>query len=585
MRASRPRWPAALGTSLLLALAAAWLLIGDALGYRALQVEAELSAAARPWRGAVHVHSDLSGDAQGTVEEIAGAAAAAGLDFVLVTEHTRSAGAEGLPREGWHDDVLVVVGEEISTTAGHLLALGTAGHRFALGPTPRQAVDDIVELGGAAIVAHPAGGELAWSDSWAGIAGIEVLNFAGAVNRLSRPQQILGIGRYLLSPASAAAAAFAVRAPGIDLWDRMTRLRDNPGARPLAAVGAVDAHGPLGSLRIPSYAATLGALSMLVWADAAPRPGESARRQASAIERALVAGRSAVMLDAAGTATGFTFAAVHDDHGTAAPGDVERWEPGWRMRADLGGPGEYRVLLLADGEVVAQADGGPVEAPAAAAATYRVEVYRLAGSLAAEVTAGTPWIVSNPIYLWTEEAIAGSRHHRAPRLPAPTADTDLFSEPGWAAESDDASHSALALVDGGLRWDLRVPAAEGGQPYSAVAWRPERAVDWSGATGVAIQLTATDPWRVGLRLEIERGGGVEVWERVVPAGPGSRGVGVRWADFRAIDPAGGYATSRRLSGSALSRVRALVLVVTPDLMKPRTEARIDVLRLGPFGTR
>jgi len=109
-----------------------WIMAGDVGGYEPAVVgrgERTEGPAGVPWRGAVHVHTSLSGDARGTIQQVADAAAAAGLDFVLVSEHTRASGASGQVKEGWYGGVLVVVGEEIPTMAGHLLAIGIAPHR------------------------------------------------------------------------------------------------------------------------------------------------------------------------------------------------------------------------------------------------------------------------------------------------------------------------------------------------------------------------------------------------------------------------------------------------------------------------
>ncbi|HEX6738539.1 MAG TPA: PHP domain-containing protein, partial [Vicinamibacteria bacterium] len=72
--------------------------------------------------GAVHVHTTLS-DGGGGPEEVAAAARRAGLAFVALTDHNN---VDAKPFEGYHEGVLVLVGSEISTTAGHLLALGIA---------------------------------------------------------------------------------------------------------------------------------------------------------------------------------------------------------------------------------------------------------------------------------------------------------------------------------------------------------------------------------------------------------------------------------------------------------------------------
>jgi predicted metal-dependent phosphoesterase TrpH len=78
----------------------------------------------RDWyRGDCHLHSWHS-DGRRTPEEIAALARAAGLDFINSSDHNTNAshahwaGAAG-------DDLLVLLGEEVTTRNGHVLALGT----------------------------------------------------------------------------------------------------------------------------------------------------------------------------------------------------------------------------------------------------------------------------------------------------------------------------------------------------------------------------------------------------------------------------------------------------------------------------
>ncbi|WP_199826217.1 CehA/McbA family metallohydrolase [Streptomyces sp. SBT349] len=77
----------------------------------------------RAWyRGDSHLHS-VHSDGRRTPAEIAAAARAGGLDFIVTTEHNTPAGHrawEGL----WGDDLLVLCGEEVTTRNGHYLALG-----------------------------------------------------------------------------------------------------------------------------------------------------------------------------------------------------------------------------------------------------------------------------------------------------------------------------------------------------------------------------------------------------------------------------------------------------------------------------
>jgi hypothetical protein len=78
----------------------------------------------RAWyRGDCHLHSWYS-DGRRTPAEIAALARAAGLDFINSSEHnTHSAHAHWAAEAG--DDLLILLGEEVTTRNGHVVALGT----------------------------------------------------------------------------------------------------------------------------------------------------------------------------------------------------------------------------------------------------------------------------------------------------------------------------------------------------------------------------------------------------------------------------------------------------------------------------
>ncbi|MGW7467172.1 CehA/McbA family metallohydrolase [Streptomyces xantholiticus] len=78
----------------------------------------------RSWyRGDCHIHSWYS-DGRRTPAEIAALARAAGLDFINSSEHnTHAAHAHWAKEAG--DDLLILLGEEVTTRNGHVVAIGT----------------------------------------------------------------------------------------------------------------------------------------------------------------------------------------------------------------------------------------------------------------------------------------------------------------------------------------------------------------------------------------------------------------------------------------------------------------------------
>ncbi|MDG9707636.1 CehA/McbA family metallohydrolase [Streptomyces sp. DH10] len=114
----------------------------------------------RAWyRGDCHLHSWYS-DGRRTPAEIGALARAAGLDFINSSEHnTHSAHAHWSDVAG--DDLLVMLGEEVTTRNGHVVALGTDPGTFVdwryrardnrFGRFARQ----IRRAGGLVVPAHP----------------------------------------------------------------------------------------------------------------------------------------------------------------------------------------------------------------------------------------------------------------------------------------------------------------------------------------------------------------------------------------------------------------------------------------------
>jgi predicted metal-dependent phosphoesterase TrpH len=114
----------------------------------------------RWYRGDCHVHSVHSNGGELTPQQLAAEARAAGLDFIATTEHnTSDAHDEWGPHAG--DDLVVILGQEVTTRTGHWLALGIE---------PGQVVewryglrDDLIDgylvevrrSGGLCVAAHP----------------------------------------------------------------------------------------------------------------------------------------------------------------------------------------------------------------------------------------------------------------------------------------------------------------------------------------------------------------------------------------------------------------------------------------------
>jgi hypothetical protein len=114
----------------------------------------------RGWyRGDCHVHSVYS-DGELTPEQLATGARAAGLDFLATTEHNTS-NAHGAWGRHAGDDLLVILGEEVTTLTGHWLALGihpgqVVDWRYRVrDEMVDRHLDQVHQAGGLCVAAHP----------------------------------------------------------------------------------------------------------------------------------------------------------------------------------------------------------------------------------------------------------------------------------------------------------------------------------------------------------------------------------------------------------------------------------------------
>jgi hypothetical protein len=344
--------------------------------------------------GVIHVHS-LYSDGTGTVAEIARAAAANGLDYVLLTDHdTLEARERG--EEGWYGSVLVLVGEEVSPLReNHYLAFGLDRpiDHHELGPA--EIVARVNEAGGFGFLSHPfskgserfrrGAGGMPWRElEVAGYTGVELWSFVTDTGE--RLRGIPDLLRFIATPGR-----FVDHPPraNLEAWDRLC------AARPCVALGGVDAHqlgiriGNRVPLRLMAYKRSFRYLHTHVLVE---QPLERALEpDREAVYSALRAGRVYIAMDSVAPARGFRFWAEGPQPlsmGDEAPAG----ETGRTLQVRV--PRPARLRLLRDGEEVAVAEqGAGLEHAVDGPGVYRVEAFLR--SHGRERT----WIISNPIYL------------------------------------------------------------------------------------------------------------------------------------------------------------------------------------------
>ena len=103
----------------------------------------------------IHVHSSHSNDGSVPPKEILKHAKKIGLGGIAITDHNEIKGSLALWKE-YKDakDFAVLPGLEVSTSEGHVLALGVT-EPVSRDLSPRETIEKITELGGLAIAPHP----------------------------------------------------------------------------------------------------------------------------------------------------------------------------------------------------------------------------------------------------------------------------------------------------------------------------------------------------------------------------------------------------------------------------------------------
>ncbi len=102
----------------------------------------------------LHVHTKWSRDSLNEPNLLIKTAKKVGLDGFAVTDHNEFEGAVITAREGRKAGIHVIMGEEIMTSEGEIIALNIT-ERISPFKTPEETVDEIKEQGGIVLVPHP----------------------------------------------------------------------------------------------------------------------------------------------------------------------------------------------------------------------------------------------------------------------------------------------------------------------------------------------------------------------------------------------------------------------------------------------
>jgi hypothetical protein len=533
--------------------------------------------------GILHVHSNRS-DGLGSPDEIAAAAARAGLRFLVFTDHGDATRAPDPPQ--YRSGVLCLDGVEISTSGGHYVAIDMPASPYPLAGEARDVVDDVRRLGGFGIAAHPDSPkpQLQWTDWNAPFDGIELLNLdtgwrvwaqratAGTARWPARRRLLAALVDYPFRPAEVI-ASLVQPSEAVSRWESLTRRR-----RVIAIAGA-DAHAKIAprgadvgdsrfALPIPGYEPSFRVESVHVTPDR-PLSGGDAAADARVLMRAIRAGHLYTAVDGAATPASFELTAAND-HGTVHEGDELGVGGPVTLHVRSNAPPGFTTTIWAGAERLGadhHEQDFTVQAPPDPA-VYRVEI-RATGRQD-ELT----WVRSNPIYVRGAEPAA-----QPPARPDATTSAPIFdgrSTAGWHVEHDPTSLAAteLAPMVGGAELRFRYGLAGGAPVGQVAALAFETPQGLTAYDRLTFSIRAEHPMRISVQLRAGDDQGAasrERWKRTVYVDLTAQDHTIYFDDLKPVG-------ETHTSAPVFAGIRSILFVVDATNTKMGDSGRIWIRR-------
>ena len=485
-------------------------------------------------RGSFHIHTNRS-DGSGSPDVVAAAAARAGLNFIVLTDHGDGTRKPDAPQ--YREGVLVIDGVELSTQAGHYIAIGIPQAPYPLRGEARDVAADVRRLGGFGIVAHPdsAKAGLRWTDWNAEFDGLEWLNADTEWRDERRIELARALARYPSRPVETLASLLDRPDTTLDRWDAIAQTR------PVVALAGADAHARAGwmdddvqgyrrgwFLRIPSYEASFRTFAMRV---ALERPlANDAAADAARVIAALKKGAVYSAIDAIAAPATLEFSAIAGGR-RMGQGDVftDVSAPllfSARTNASTGGV----IVLRKDGRILTQQPLPSLAFETAGEGTYRVEVYLTHAPGEPLI----PWIVSNNIYVRPD----GWGTPSAATVETPSITRGIQGGP-WHAEKDDESSADVAQKDapaGPVQLTFRLASGDRAGRYAALGIGVGTAL--TERTHVAFRAHAARPMRVSVQARHPQSGAR--WQRSIYLDTEPRDVTVKFAEMTPVGAEGAF---------------------------------------------
>ena len=539
MRIVRGRW-------LLLVLGVALAGLAVLLPSRARTLD-DAGAIGAPVRGTIHVHTRRS-DGSGTIDDVAAAAARAGLRFVVFSDHGDATRTPQRP--AYRHGVLCIDAIEVATFAGHVLAIGLQGEApYPLGGEPRDVIDDVARLGGMSVAAHPTSAKpaLRWQDWSSRFDGLEWLN-ADSEWRDERPLTLLAaLLTYPFRRAETLTSLLDRPGDVLARWDQLLRTR-----RVVGLAGA-DAHASMvngednpysdrSPIALPAYEQSFRTFSVAV--PDVHLSGEAAA-DARLVVDAVRSGDLYTSIEGLAHPARLSFVARSGAE-QAHSGQVLRVGGPVTLDVHTNAPAGARIVLIHDGQRAADANGSSLTYRTdSTSGFYRAEVYLRAKDAGNAV----PWIVSNPIYLGEpagaspppfvaskesvlyRDGILGDVHGASAGASA-ASPADTWPS-GWGIEASDKSRGVLDLarVNNEVRLVLQYTLGGTKDDSPWVALGTPAGADLPSFDHLTFRGRANRPMRIWVQFWRPVPTGNEYWRRSVYLDPVERDIVIPYSEL------------------------------------------------------
>lgn len=350
-------------------------------------------------KGTYHMHSVFS-DGKGTVDDIAAAANAQGLDFVILTDHGRP-NVKAVNATAWKGGLLLMGASELSLNCGHLAAVGFKNPDYIFPPEPMEAIGEINDDGGVTFISHPFDKKVTWTD-WdiEGFTGLEVFSSYSEARKAGLLKVLIFPLKYLINSKYALLNTMAYPIENSQTWDRLNI--DHKGRHHYYGIYALDAHAKLPltkkvSLGFPTYASMFEIMTVYVNTGSSFSREMDAGEAMGVVVQSLREGNFFNVLEAIAPANGF--GAVFKE--TASGKTVEMGGSAFSSKGTLvlELPFKFKtsVMVFRDGSLFKKIDDNNfnrLEIDINEPGVYRVEVF-VPGNTFSKL----PWIMANPFFI------------------------------------------------------------------------------------------------------------------------------------------------------------------------------------------